>query len=61
MANVKDLIAELSSSADSQCEQEDQFCGAGRAGVLQTLRFNGTQYFVFRPVNGGTDEVVSHR
>jgi len=61
MAYVKDLIAELSSSEDSQCELEDQFCGAGQAGVLQTLRFKGTKYFVFRPINGGTDEVVSRR
>ncbi len=61
MALVKDLIAELSSFEDSQFGSEDQFCGAGQAGVLQTLRFNGTQYFVFRPAKGGSNEVVSRR
>ncbi len=61
MALVKDLIAELNSSDETQFGSEDQFCGAGQAGVLQTLRFNGTQYFVFRHVKGGRDEVVSRR
>ncbi len=61
MANVKDLIDELSSFEDSQSGSEDQFRGTGQAGVLQTLRFNGTQYFVYRPVSGGTNEVVSKR